>query len=175
MSSTKHLTLKLGETSETLRQSQSFKRFNGFCVIKVKSMVDFKSRGEVLLYEGKTQWEKNEITDYNKSMEKANILIPLTKKGKSKVVGVFSPFNGSSWRDKLGKYHLVSASRLSQDTIPDVAHTPQSVSFSAWTPPCRPCTSPEAYSFLFPLCLSLSFSFLPWRPINESEIYRTVV
>lgn len=74
MSSTKHLTLKLGETSETLRQSHSFKRFNGF--LRHKS----KIHGRVLLYEGKTQWGKNEITDYNKSMEKANILIPLTKK-----------------------------------------------------------------------------------------------
>lgn len=52
-------------------------------------MVDFKSRGEVLLYEGKTQWEKNEITDYNKSMEKANILIPLTKKANQKLLEFF--------------------------------------------------------------------------------------
>lgn len=62
-------------------------------------------------------------------MEKANILIPLTKKGKTKVVGFFLRLTDRA--EELGKYHLASAFGLSVDTIPDVAHTPQSVCFSA--------------------------------------------
>lgn len=131
-----------------------------------KSKVDLKSRvgwggGEEVL-----------LSDWLKE----NTLVQLTKKKKEnqgKARG-FVSVKMECWSEELGKVSATfCSSRLllcSSPTIPDVAHTPQSDSFSRLrTPPCRPCTSPEARSkllfFSFFLFLSFSFflpSFLPF-------------